>query len=365
MADPVGQARHGVTGGIRAAFHCHPVAPLSTVHAVTHLVAGNRGAAAIGRHTPHHRDGLAFGPHGESRRRTRCPARCSRGFGSLAFADAVHCPHLESIQRAVGKIVNGSASRVAGTVGRHPLAPSLAFRSVAVLVTENLRAAVIRRAPVQRHALVTGICGQPRGHTRRRFGQRGAGRGRLTRSDGVRRPHLEFVGLSVLQISNCGAGRCSAARNGRPGTVASAGLLVADLVAEDRRPSVIGRRAPSQGHALVAGFRRQSPGCAGGAFHRNGQSHARTFEARVVAARHRMRQREGLFLVCSGVRRHVHRHSLIGVPVVRREDQRRSDRRPGGRHAVGRAIHLHRHGGQRLRSQTDSVGPTGSRSNGQ
>ena len=361
VADPVGQARHGVAGGTRTTLHRHRGAPRSTGRPVAYTVAGNRGTAIVGRYPPHHRDGLAFDSRHHSSRCAGHPARRRGGLRSLAVADAVHRPHLESIQRAVGQTRDGDAPCASATADGRPIAPGLAGRGVTVLVTENLRAAVFGRAPTQSDALVTAGRRKSRRRTGGGFSQRGAGRSRLARSDGVHRPDLEFVGLCVLQIPNSGAGGSRAASNGRPFAVASADLLVADLVTEDRRSTVIGRCTPSQGHTLVAGFRRQAPGCARGALHRDGQSHGRTFETRVVTALHPMRQREGLFRVFAGVRGHVHRHRLVGVPVGRHEDQRRS----GDRHAISRAIHRHCYGVQRLRSQADSVGPAGSGSNGQ
>ena len=273
VADSVGQAHDGVAGGTCSAFHGHRICPGLTVHPIAYLVAGNRRAAIIGRHTPHYRDGLAFDARRQSCRRARCPARRGGGLGSLALVDAVHCPHLESIQRAIGQTADGDASRASATGDRHPLTPGLAGRGVAVLVTQNLRTAVSRRTPAQSNLLVTRRGRQIRRRTRSGFSQRSAGRGALTTADAVHGPHLKGVGDSVLQAGHRVAGGACAAGNVRPFNETATALLDAVLVTGDRRSTVTRRCAPTQSDLLVSGGRRQSSGRTRSALHRDHDGH--------------------------------------------------------------------------------------------
>ena len=90
--------------------------------------------------------------------------------GGLAAAGSVHRPHLESIFRAVGEIVDGDA-RLAGAAGhRRPLAVGPAGDGVAVFVANDPGSAVAWRTPGQGDALVADGCTQFRRSARRRSG---------------------------------------------------------------------------------------------------------------------------------------------------------------------------------------------------
>ena len=185
----VGQVAHRVAGG-RPARGGPGVGPVQLVF----VMRDRRPAGGLDPTEPH----LPVAGRGaEAVRRVRRPQRGSRRGklqrGGPARPDAVHRPHAERVERAVGQV----AHRVAG--GRPARGGPGPGPVLLVFVAQDRRPAVRRgRRPAQIHPLVADRGAQARRRVRLRRGRdarrRGGGR---ARPDAVDRPHLERVGLAV------------------------------------------------------------------------------------------------------------------------------------------------------------------------